>query len=181
MSAAAAVLVALALLFAELSLLAFGGGPTVLPEMQRRVVEVHGWMAAAQFNALFALAQAAPGPNMMVATLLGWRVGGFWGAVVATAAMFGPSSVVTAVALGVWERFRLAPWRRAVQAGLVPVTVGLVAAGAALIASTAAAAAAPALAGVTAVVAVLSVATRLHPLWLLGAGAVFGLLGVGSG
>ena len=174
-----ATLVALALLFAELSLLAFGGGPTVLPEMQRRVVEVHGWMAAAQFNALFGLAQAAPGPNMMVVTLLGWRVAGFWGAVVATAAMFGPSSVVTGVALRVWERFRLAPWRRAVQAGLVPVTAGLVAAGAALIASTAAAT--PALAGVTAVAAVLSVATRLHPLWLLGAGAVFGLLGVGFG
>ena len=176
MSAAAAVLVALALLFAELSLLAFGGGNSVLPEMQRRVVEVHGWMEAARFNALFALAQAAPGPNMMVATLLGWRVSGFWGAVAATAGMFGPSSVVTGVALGVWERFRLAPWRRAVQAGLVPVTVGLVAAGAALIASTAAAT--PALAGVTAAVAAVSVATRLHPLWLLGAGAVFGLLGV---
>ena len=172
-----ATLVVLALLFAELSLLAFGGGNSVLPEMQRRMVEVHGWMTAAQFNALFALAQAAPGPNMMVATLLGWRVAGFWGAVAATAAMFGPSSVVTAVALGVWERFRLAPWRRAVQAGLMPVTVGLVAAGAALIASTAAAT--PALAGVTAAVAALSVATRLHPLWLLGAGAVFGLVGVG--
>ncbi len=175
----AAPLLALALLFAELSLLAFGGGPTVLPEMQRRVVEVHGWMTAAQFTALFGLAQAAPGPNMMVVTLLGWRVGGFWGALVATVAMFGPSSLVTGVALRVWDRFRLAPWRRAVQAGLVPVTAGLVAAGAALIASTAAAT--PALAGVTAVAAVLSIATRLHPLWLLGAGAAFGLLGVGLG
>ena len=175
----AAPLLALALLFAELSLLAFGGGPTVLPEMQRRVVEVHGWMTSAQFTALFGLAQAAPGPNMMVVTLLGWRVGGFWGALAATAAMFGPSSVVTGVALRVWERFRHAPWRRAVQAGLVPVTAGLVAAGAALIASTAAAT--PALAAVTAVVAALSVSTRLHPLWLIGAGAAFGLLGVGPG
>ena len=175
----AAPLLALALLFAELSLLAFGGGPTVLPEMQRRVVEVHGWMTAAQFTALFGLAQAAPGPNMMVVTLLGWRVGGFWGALVATAAMFGPSSVVTGVALRVWDRFRHARWRRAVQAGLVPVTAGLVAAGAALIASTAAAT--PALAGVVAVVAALLVATRLHPLWLLGAGAVLGLSGVGFG
>ncbi len=174
-----AAVLALALLFAELSLLAFGGGNSVLPEMQRRVVEVHGWMTAAQFNALFALAQAAPGPNMMVATLLGWRVAGFWGAVAATVGMFGPSSVVTGVALRAWERFRFAPWRRAVQAGLVPVTAGLVAAGAALIASTAAAT--PALAGVAAAVAVLSVATRLHPLWLLGAGAVFGLSGVGFG
>ncbi len=175
----AATVLALALIFAELSLLAFGGGNSVLPEMQRRMVEVHGWMTAAQFNALFALAQAAPGPNMMVATLLGWRVAGFWGAVAATVGMFGPASVVAGVALRVWERFRFAPWRRAVQAGLVPVTAGLVAAGAALIASTAAAT--PALAGVAAVVAALSAATRLHPLWLLGAGAVFGLLGVGFG
>ena len=133
-----APLLALALLFAELSLLAFGGGNSVLPEMQRRMVEVHGWMTAAQFNALFGLAQAAPGPNMMVATLLGWRVAGFWGALVATLAMFGPSSLVTGVALRVWERFRHAPWRRAVQAGLVPVTAGLVSAGAALITATAA-------------------------------------------
>ena len=174
-----APLLALALLFAELSLLAFGGGNSVLPEMQRRMVEVHGWMTAEQFSALFGLAQAAPGPNMMVVTLLGWRVAGFWGALVATAAMFGPSSVVTGVALRVWERFRHAPWRRAVQAGLVPVTAGLVAAGAALIASTAAAT--PALAAVIAAAAALSVTTRLHPLWLLGAGAVFGLLGVGFG
>ena len=175
----AAPLLALALIFAELSLLAFGGGNSVLPEMQRRFVEVHGWMTAAQFNALFGLAQAAPGPNMMVVTLLGWRVAGFWGALVATAAMFGPSSLLTGIALRAWDRFRHAPWRRAVQAGLVPVTVGLVAAGAALIASTAAAT--PALAGVTAAAAALSVATRLHPLWLLGAGAVLGGLGVGFG
>ncbi len=174
-----AAVLALFLLFAELSLLAFGGGNSVLPEMQRRMVEVHGWMTAAQFNALFGLAQAAPGPNMMVATLLGWRVAGFWGAVAATVAMFGPSSIVTGVALRVWERFRHAPWRRAVQAGLVPVTAGLVSAGAALI--TATAAGTPALAAVVAAVAALSLATRLHPLWLLGAGAVFGLLGAGSG
>ncbi len=174
-----APLLGLALVFAELSLLAFGGGNSVLPEMQRRMVEAHGWMTAAQFNALFGLAQAAPGPNMMVVTLLGWRVAGFWGALVATLAMFGPSSLVTGVALRVWERFRHAPWRRAVQAGLVPVTAGLVSAGAALI--TATAAGTPALAAVVAAVAALSLATRLHPLWLLGAGAVFGLLGAGSG
>ena len=169
----------LALLFAELSLLAFGGGNSVLPEMQRRMVDVHGWMTAAQFNALFGMAQAAPGPNMMVVTLLGWRLAGVWGALVATAAMFGPSSLVTGVALRVWERFRHAPWRRAVQAGLVPVTAGLVAAGAALIAGTAAGT--PMLAGVTVAAAVLSVTTRLHPLWLLGLGAASGLAGMGFG
>ena len=167
----------LALLFAELSLLAFGGGNSVLPEMQRRMVDVHGWMTAAQFNALFGLAQAAPGPNMMVVTLLGWRLAGVWGALVATAAMFGPSSLVTGIALRAWERFRHAPWRRAVQAGLVPVTAGLVSAGAAVVAATAAGT--PSLAGVAAAAAALSIATKLHPLWLLGLGAAFGLSGMG--
>ena len=79
--------------------------------------------------------------------------------------MSGPSPVAAGVAPRAWERFRPAPWRRA---GRAPVTAGPAAAGAALVASTAAAAAA--LAGVAA--AALSAATRLHPLWLLGAGAV---------
>lgn len=172
-----ALLLGLAVLFAELSLLAFGGGNSVLPEMQRRMVEVHGWMTAGQFNALYGLAQAAPGPNMMIVTLLGWRLAGVWGALVATVAMFAPSSLVTGLALHVWERFRHAPWRRAVQAGLVPITVGLVSASAALITGTAAAT--PALAGMVAVAAGLSIATKLHPLWLLALGLAFGLSGIG--
>ena len=56
----------LAAVFAQLSLLAFGGTNSVLPEMQRQVVEVHAWVTAQEFAALFALAQAAPGPNMLV-------------------------------------------------------------------------------------------------------------------
>jgi chromate transporter len=174
-----ALLVSLALIFAELSVLAFGGGNSILPEMQRQMVDVHRWMTAAQFNALFGLAQAAPGPNMMVVTLLGWRLAGFWGALVATLAKFTPSSLITGFTLRLWDRFRDAPWRRAVQTGLVPITVGLVASSAALITTTAAVT--PVLIGVTVAVAALASATKLHPLWLLGMGAVCGLLGVGFG
>ncbi len=174
-----AILVSLALIFAELSVLAFGGGNSILPEMQRQMVAVHRWMTAEQFNALFGLAQAAPGPNMMVVVLLGWRLAGFWGALVSAVAKFGPSSVITGVCLHVWDRFRNAPWRQVVQTGLVPVTVGLVASSAVLIAATAAVT--PVLIGITAVVAVLSATTRLHPLWLLALGAVAGLLGMVAG
>ncbi len=70
------LLMTLAVLFFELSLLSFGGGNTILPEMQRQVVEIHHWMTAQQFSASFALAQAAPGPNMMIVSLLGWRIAG---------------------------------------------------------------------------------------------------------
>ena len=64
-------LTALALIFSQLSVVAFGGGNTTLPEMHRQVVDVHHWMSNADFAALYALAQAAPGPNLMVAPLIG--------------------------------------------------------------------------------------------------------------
>ena len=72
--------------YAQMSLLAVGGVSAVLPEMQRPVVPVHTWMGGAEFASLFALAQAAPGPNMLVSTLMGWRVAGLPGALAATPA-----------------------------------------------------------------------------------------------
>lgn len=171
-------LVALALIFAELSLLAFGGGNTILPEMQRRVVDVQGWMGARDFAALYALAQAAPGPNMMVVPLVGWHVAGLPGLLVASVAKFGPSSVLTGLALHAWERFKDRPWRRHVQAGLVPVTVGLVAASAALIAQSTVHGIA--LACITALSAAATLTTRLHPLAVLALGAAIGLSGIGQ-
>ena len=173
-----ATLVALAAIFGQLSLLAFGGGNTILPEMQRQVVEVHHWMPASEFSALFALAQAAPGPNMMVVTLVGWHVAGWAGMLVTSIAKFGPSSLVTIAALHAWERFKDRPWRRIAQKGLVPVTAGLVAASAVLIAR----ASDPSWIAwvITGVCAVLAFRTKIHPLWLLGAGSLIGLTGFGQ-
>ena len=170
---------AVARVFAYLSLLTIGGGMAAFPEMKNLVVDVHHWMTFPQLIHLYSVGQLAPGPNMMVVTLLGWRLAGFWGALVATLAKFTPSSLITGFTLRIWDRFRNAPWRRAVQTGLVPITVGLVASSAALIATTAAIT--PVLVGVTAAVAALASATKLHPLWLLALGAACGLLGVGFG
>ena len=163
---------ALAGIFGQLSVLAVGGIAPLLPEMQRQLVDVHHFMGREEFAALFALAQAAPGPNMMVATLIGWRVAGPTGALVATGALIGPSSVLTYATVAAWHRFRDRPWRRLIQAGLTPVTVGLVAAGAAL------------LSGATThgvVTGVITLATAavvlrggLHPLWMLAVGALLG-------
>lgn len=172
------VLLSLAIIFTQLSLLAFGGGNTILPEMQRQVVEVHQWMSAAEFSALFALGQAAPGPNLMVVTLVGWHVAGWMGVLVTTIAKFGPSSIVTIVVLRLWERFKDKPWRATVQAGIFPVTAGLVAASAALI--TEASAHTWVMGGIAAVVAMVASFSRVHPLWLLAAGALVGLTGWGS-
>jgi len=70
------ILVALALQFAGLSLVAFGGANAVIPEIHRQAVEVHHWMTDQDFASLFAIAQAAPGPNFLVTTLVGWKAAG---------------------------------------------------------------------------------------------------------
>jgi chromate transporter len=163
------------LTFAALSPLAFGGGNTILPEMQRQVVSVHHWLSASDFVVLYALAQAAPGPNMLVATLIGWRVAGLGGALAATFGLCLPSSLLTFAIAGLWWRFREASWRRWIQAALVPVTVGLVGAGAAVIAAETARG--PLAAVITALVALLTLATRANPLWFLAAGALAGVVG----
>jgi chromate transporter len=162
----------LAAIFGQLSVLAVGGVAPVLPEMQRQVVDVQHYMDRPTFAALFGLAQAAPGPNMMVSTLIGWRVAGVPGALAATGAMIGPSSVLTYITARLWHRFRERRWRRLVQAGLVPVTVGLVAAGAALLAASTTHGVLTA--AITLATAGLVVFTRWHPLWMLAAGAVLG-------
>ena len=115
---------------------------------------------------------------LMIVTLIGWHVAGWPGMLVTSIAKFGPSSIVTILALHAWDRFKDRPWRRYAQWGLVPVTAGIVAASAALIAqasdSTAIAWA------ITAVTAAIALKTRVHPLWLLAAGSLIGLTGFGQ-
>ena len=168
-------IVQLAVDFSLLSLITVGGVITVLPEMHRNVVEVHGWMTGAEFAQLFALAQAAPGPNILVVSLIGWKVAGVAGAAVATAAVCGPSSILTYAVSRIWQRFRGAPWRRVVEDGLVPVTVGLMLAGGYLI--TLAADHSALAFAITAATAGIVLTTRIHPLWLLAAGGLLGLAG----
>ena len=169
-------LVSIALVFAQLSLLAFGGTNSVLPEMQRQVVSIHGWLSAGDFASMFALAQAAPGPNMMVVSLIGWRVAGLAGALVATIAVSAPSSALTFLVSGTWTRFRDAPWRKALQAGLRPVTVGLVMASAALLLRSTTVDWTTAAVTLAALGAFLT--TRVHPLLILATAAMLGASGV---
>jgi len=166
---------ALLVQFALLSLLAFGGANAVVPEIHRQAVEVHRWTTDQDFTALFAIAQAAPGPNFMISTLIGWAAAGVPGALVATMAMCGPSCVVAYWGAKLWDRFRDTHWRRALASGLAPATVGLVAATFWLLAH--AADANLKLALITAATAAVAYLTRLNPLWALAVAGGLGLLG----
>jgi len=165
----------LGLHFALLSLFAIGGAMAVVPEMHRQVVDVQHWMTDRQFADLIAIAQAAPGPNIMVVTLIGYQVAGIGGGLVATAAMCAPSCLITFFVSRVFDRFKDAQWRIVVHAGLVPVSVGLFAAGAFVVAR----AADRSLLAVVVTLATAAVAyfTRLSPLWLFAVGAALGYLG----
>lgn len=169
----------LADLFLQFSLLffvAFGGATALLPEMHRVVVEEKHWLDEATFVHLYAIAQAAPGPNGLVVTLIGWKVAGLAGALVATLAMCLPMSVVIYFLFRHWGRFRGAPWQEAVQMGVAPLAVGLVLSGATLIAGSAGVGWSGGML-VLATIA-LTLKTRLHPLWYIALGAAVGGLGL---
>jgi chromate transporter len=120
-----APLLQLALLFGGLSLLAFGGGAGVLPDMQRAVVDVHHWLTAHEFLSFFAISRAAPGPGSLIVVLIGQSVAGLPGALVAFLAMFGPSSVLAYVASLFWHRAAHTEWRALLERALAPVAIGL--------------------------------------------------------
>ena len=162
--------------FALMSLFAIGGANSAVPEMQRVAVEVERWMTDRQFADIFAIAQVTPGPNVIIVTLIGYHVAGLAGALVATLAMCGPTCVFAFYIGQVWERFKDAPWRVAIQAGLLPISIGLIAASAFVVASVAAhnfVAVA-----VTLATAIVTYTTRLNPLWIFGAAALLGLAGL---
>ncbi|WP_218645044.1 chromate transporter [Aquitalea sp. LB_tupeE] len=169
------ILLSLLASFSLFSLMAVGGAVTLIPAMHSYVVDSHHWMSGQEFAALFAIAQAAPGPNVLVVSLIGWKVAGLAGALVATVGMCGPSSLLCYYVTRLWQRFHGSPWRRAIERGLAPLTIGLVA-GSAMLMSEAANARWTGwlLCGVVAVIAWRS---RINPLWLLAGGAVLGWLG----
>ena len=170
-----AVLATLAIQFAIMSMLAFGGANAVVPEIHRQAVELRSWMTERQFADLFAIAQAAPGPNVMIVTLVGYHVAGFMGGLIATLAMCGPTAVLACFLSRTWEHFRQKPWRVSVQAGLLPISVGLVAASAIIFTGIAVHNWVALL--VTAATAAVAYWTRWNPLWLFGAASLMGLAG----
>ena len=130
-------LTALASYFALLSLVAIGGAVAAIPDMHRVAVDTMHWMNDRQFTDSFAIAQLSPGPNVMIVALIGYHVAGLAGASVATAAMCGPTCIVAYFAAHTWNRFRTARWRIALQAALVPVSLGLIGASAFVLARAA--------------------------------------------
>jgi chromate transporter len=168
------VLLQLAGLFALLSMLAFGGGTSVIPAMQRAAVDQHHWMTAHEFLDMFAISRAAPGPGSLIVLLVGLKAAGLIGAAVSFVAMFAPSSLTVYLLARYWQRAAQSTWRPVVERALAPVAIGLTfASGLALMRGTES--------GwlpwtVTIVSTVLFSATNTNPVVLLAVGAAIVLI-----
>jgi chromate transporter len=174
--------------FLTLSLMSVGGAISTSSEMHRFLVEQHHWLTQEQFNQAIALAQAAPGPNVLFVALMGWQVGlnagstgaALLGVVVTMVGIMTPSTVITYAAARWAHRNRDLRAVRAFKQGMAPIVIALLLSTAWIMASSV---------GddvrahwplwLTAVVSGLVIwRTRIHLLWLLAAGAVLGALGL---
>lgn len=185
---------ALGMHFFSLSLLAVGGAITTTPDMHRYLVSERAWLSDAQFTSSIALAQAAPGPNVLFVALLGWNVGlqaaggaasgmhawlwALWGALLSMLGILLPSTTLTFVAARWAHRNRERIAVRAFRQGMAPIVIALlIATGWILAAGHGSWQTHGHLWLVSAASALLIWKTRLHLLWLLAAGAVAGALG----
>ena len=160
----------LAITFARLSLLAIGGATAVLGEIRNHFVG-NGTLTDADLGTLFAVAQAAPGPNVILVGLIGFRAAGWLGALVSTAAMCAPSGALAVGCSRVLERLRRTSWRGRLQRGFAPVTAGLLLGSGLSVERMYLAV--PSLAVIGAAAAVLGLWRRVNPLLILaGAGAL---------
>ena len=173
--------------YMSLSLLAVGGAITTAPDMHRYLVDQQHWLSDAQFNSSIAIAQAAPGPNVLFIALLGWNVGlnaggmltGLLGVFVAMLGILIPSTTLTYMAAQWGHRNRELRAVRAFKQGMAPIVVALLIATGWILAESNG--------GniqhwpvwlLTALTALVVWRSKIHLLWLLGAGALLGWFGL---
>jgi chromate transporter len=180
--------------YVTLSFLAVGGAITLVPDMHRYLVAEQHWLSESQFNASIAIAQAAPGPNVLFVGLMGWNVGlnaaggaaGGWhaawvglGAMSLTMlGMLAPSATLTWLATRWAHRNRDLRSVRAFKQGMTPIVIGLLLATAWTLGRGHGTPAQDWPGWVLSLICTLLVwRSRIHLLWLLGAGALAGALG----
>jgi chromate transporter len=161
--------------FLAMSMLAIGGALATTPEIHRYLVEQRGWLNDTQFSASVALAQAAPGPNLLFVPVLGHAIAGLPGAFVALIGMLIPSTTLALFASRWGRERRQTLGVRAFVAGMAPVTIGLLAAAGTVLAVPLATHVGAAVLVVATVL--LSVKTKISPVWLIAIGAIVGAAG----
>lgn len=171
--------------FLLLSLMSVGGAISTTSEMHRFLVEQHHWLTQAQFNDSIAIAQAAPGPNVLFVALMGWNVGLNAGSLVAAVlgvavTMLGiliPSTALTYAASQWGHRNRHLRAVRAFKQGMAPLVIALLMATAWILASAGGRGSDDWRLWLLSFASCIIIwRTKIHLLWVLGAGALIGAL-----
>jgi chromate transporter len=164
----------MALLYVTLSFLCIGGTIPLIPDMHRFFVDSRGLMTTSEFAGYIALAQAAPGPNILYVALFGYHVAGFAGALTTLGAISLGPFILIIITTKFFTRLQSNPWREIVLRGLAPVTVGLMLAGCVLLTKGFVDYRMWFIATVSLVC--FFAFPKRHPLWLIAAGGVVGML-----
>lgn len=161
-------IIAIVTVLTPLSLLSFGGGASILAPLHDAFVLHYNWLSSREYVDYFAISRSSPGPGAMLVTLIGWKLAGWTGAIVATVAIFLPSSLLCYRIAKVWNRHRGTPLHKALEQGLLPIGTALTIAGAIITQHTSQTGA---LGWTIALLATgLLVLRNLHPLLVLAAG-----------
>jgi chromate transporter len=160
-----------ALVFFGLSLVSVGGTIGLLPDLHRFLVESRGVMSTREFASYVALAQAAPGPNILYVALFGYHIAGFVGAVVSLTSICAGPLMIMVIVTRAEKKFRAHPWREIILRGLSPVSIGLLATGVYTIARSFPDWKTWAMCVAT---FIIFVTTKWHPFWMLALGAMLG-------
>ena len=161
--------------FGALSLLSIGGANATIPEIHRQIVTQLHWMSDATFAKLVAIGQTAPGPNVLVVSMIGWSLAGVAGLLAATLSFIGPSGLFALLTGRIMIRYAALEAIGRVRRSLAPVAVGFMLASG-VVMTQAAYTGATSLA-IVAAVAALVYATRVSPVWGILAGTLVGVLG----
>lgn len=121
----APVLAQLNLVFMKVDLMAFGGGFTTIPLIQREVVDRFGWVTTREFIDGIALGQVTPGPIVITATFVGYKAGGVLGALLGTIAVFFPSFVVLTTLAPYYDRFKRSRPIQVMVRGILAAFLGM--------------------------------------------------------
>jgi len=124
------LLLTLSTIFLRIGSVTFGGGLVMVPLIESEIVDTHHWLTHQEFADAFALGQITPGPVLITATFVGYRVAGTLGALVATISIFLPAFLMTIAAASSLRRFRDNEQVQSFLRGVAPAVVGLLVAAA---------------------------------------------------
>ncbi len=164
------ILIRIFVIVAPLSLVSFGGASSIYAPLQHQTVDIQHWVTAREFLDLFAISRVMPGPGSLFATLIGWQAAGLSGAIMASIAIYLPSSLLVFGVGHVWSRYRGRRWHTALQDGLAPLGAGLLFAGVVTLARLASDGILP-IAIIVAVAGLMMWRPKLHPVYFLVGGA----------